>query len=258
MTRQDIGAILMKLREDAGKSREEVAELLGKSAKTIGHWETGYAQPDANTLFLLCTIYDADINTSFGFNSKEKKAPRYSSEAMKLAKDYDDRMDIRGRETVRAIADFEIARKLREGKAALQKQWKQEKAAEEIEPRVVEKLVYRNPAAAGAPLYAESEFDRLEFPENEVPLKADFGIRISGQSMEPTVMDRSIVWVHKTPELENGAVGVFMLNDSAVCKRFYKNNDGTVRLESDNPKFPPVPVTEFDMFIPIGEVVGTV
>lgn len=65
----------MNLRERSGKSREEVAELLGKSVKTIGHWETGYAQPDANTLFLLCTIYDADLNKSFGFASPQKESP---------------------------------------------------------------------------------------------------------------------------------------------------------------------------------------
>lgn len=75
MTKQEIGSILMGLRERSGKSREEVAELLGKSVKTIGHWETGYAQPDANTLFLLCTIYDADLNAAFGFSSEAKNAP---------------------------------------------------------------------------------------------------------------------------------------------------------------------------------------
>lgn len=75
ITKREIGLILMGLREKAGKSREEVAELLGKSVKTVGHWETGYAQPDANTLFLLCTIYDADLNDSFGFSSGQKNSP---------------------------------------------------------------------------------------------------------------------------------------------------------------------------------------
>lgn len=84
MTKQEIGAILMRLREQSGKSREEVADLLGKSVKTVGHWETGYAQPDANTLFLLCAIYDADLNTSFGFPAANRKtASPYSSEAEK-------------------------------------------------------------------------------------------------------------------------------------------------------------------------------
>lgn len=110
MTKQEIGTILMRLREQSGKSREEVADLLGKSVKTVGHWETGYAQPDANTLFLLCAIYDADLNTSFGFPAAHKKsAPLYSSEAEKLAQDYDG-LDGHGKKAVRAVADVEIAR----------------------------------------------------------------------------------------------------------------------------------------------------
>lgn len=82
ITRQEIGSILMNLREKAGKSREEVADLLGKSVKTVGHWETGYAQPDANTLFLLCTIYDADLNESFGFSSEQRKSPSADKSAL--------------------------------------------------------------------------------------------------------------------------------------------------------------------------------
>lgn len=109
MTKQEIGSILMRLRERAGKSREEVADLLGKSVKTVGHWETGYAQPDANTLFLLCTIYGADLNESFGFPANSKKAPPISDEAMKLAKDYDG-LDSHGKRIVRIVADEELER----------------------------------------------------------------------------------------------------------------------------------------------------
>lgn len=81
MTKQEIGAILMSLRKKSGKTRDEVAELLGKSVKTIGHWETGHAQPDANTLFLLCTIYDADLNSAFGFADKTASQNEKSSES---------------------------------------------------------------------------------------------------------------------------------------------------------------------------------
>lgn len=125
-------------------------------------------------------------------------------------------------------------------------------------PRMVEKLIYVNPAAAGTPLYAESDFERMEFPENEVPHGADFGIKISGRSMEPDISDGDIVWVHKTAELNDGEVGVFMINDSATCKRYYKNDDDTVRLESDNPEFGPVRVSEFDSFALVGRVIGKV
>lgn len=74
MTRKEIGQTLKKLREGAGLTREQVAAILDKSVKTIGHWESGYATPDANMLFLMCTIYEADVNEAFGFGpSKEER-----------------------------------------------------------------------------------------------------------------------------------------------------------------------------------------
>lgn len=75
MDKKEIGSILKGLREKSGKTQKEVAELLGRKQQVVGHWETGYAQPDANTLFLLCKIYDADLNDAFGFGNKKSPAP---------------------------------------------------------------------------------------------------------------------------------------------------------------------------------------
>lgn len=74
------------------------------------------------------------------------------------------------------------------------------------EQPTVSMIVYVNPAAAGVPLYAEDDFERIEFPEKDVPNGADFGVRISGDSMSPTIKDRSIVWVRRTPEVCNGQI----------------------------------------------------
>lgn len=170
-------------------------------------------------------------------------------------------LDPYGKEAVDGVLDVESRRceEERQKQAAiLREQWEQSEAAEEIAPDASEMLVYINPAAAGTPLYAESDFERLTFPADKVPRGADFGIRISGRSMEPTVMDGSIAWVRKRQEIPNEAVGIFMLNDAAVCKRFFKKDNGSVQLKSDNPDFPDVPVTEFDNFVLVGEVIGTV
>ena len=110
-----------------------------------------------------------------------------------------------------------------------------------IAPIVREMIVYDYPAAAGLPLYAESDFERVEVPEDEVPFGADFGIRISGDSMEPTIADGSVVWVHKQVDIRDGQVGIFMVGDSAVCKRAFFDGRGCVkRLESDNPAYKPI------------------
>jgi len=154
-------------------------------------------------------------------------------------------LDDYGKETVDSVLAIEHKRCTAQAQRTL--------AALEV---MVDKLVYNNPAAAGTPMYAESDFERMSFPESEVPRDADFGVRISGHSMEPTIADRSIVWVHKVPDLNSGDVGVFMLNDSSACKRFVKCEDGSILLESDNPEFDPVTISEFDVVTLVGKVVG--
>ncbi len=67
MTKAEIGAVLKRLRIASGKTQKEVAQILGRTQQIIGHWETGYSQPDANTLFLLCDIYGTTVDAAFGF-----------------------------------------------------------------------------------------------------------------------------------------------------------------------------------------------
>ncbi|KAF5039995.1 Helix-turn-helix domain protein [anaerobic digester metagenome] len=74
LTKQEIGSILKQLREANGYTQKEVAEHFGRKQQIVGHWETGYAQPDAGTLFELCDFYGADISKAFGFLGKSNKA----------------------------------------------------------------------------------------------------------------------------------------------------------------------------------------
>jgi SOS-response transcriptional repressor LexA len=116
--------------------------------------------------------------------------------------------------------------------------------------------VFDSPAAAGSPLYAESEFEYIDFPVSEIPEGTDFGVRISGQSMQPTIEDGAVVWVEKTVELHNGEVGVFMLNDSAVCKRLRLDDFGrVVALESDNPEYDSIRGSDLEGLKPVGRVI---
>ena len=71
MTKEEIGQILRGLRTSAGMTQKDVAEAIGRKQQVVGHWETGYSQPDANTLFVLCDLYGADINEAFGFTTKK-------------------------------------------------------------------------------------------------------------------------------------------------------------------------------------------
>lgn len=73
MTKEEIGHILKDLRIKTGKTQKDVAVMLGRNQQIVGHWETGYSQPDANTLFELCSIYGVTVDEAFGFERKHYK-----------------------------------------------------------------------------------------------------------------------------------------------------------------------------------------
>ena len=58
-------------------------------------------------------------------------------------------------------------------------------------------------------------------------------MKIDGDSMEPYIMDGSIVYVNREP-LENGDVGIFYVDGDMLCKQYYKDDTGNVRLLSLN------------------------
>lgn len=70
MTKEEIGITLKQLRLKSGMTQKEVAEKLGRKQQIVGHWETGYSQPDANTLFTLCELYGTTVDEAFGFIRK--------------------------------------------------------------------------------------------------------------------------------------------------------------------------------------------
>ena len=111
-------------------------------------------------------------------------------------------------------------------------------------------------AAAGFGNYLDTtEFEEMDFPENEVPGGTDFGIRITGDSMQPEMDDGDIAFVKKQIEVEHMEIGIFILNGSAYCKRLmvdYEQRE--VRLVSLNKKYDDILVTEEDVLRTVGKV----
>ena len=86
-------------------------------------------------------------------------------------------------------------------------------------------------------------------------MKTDFGVRISGNSMEPQYLDKQIIWIQQTENLTDGEIGIFLLNGNAYCKKYQNNSKGTA-LISLNPAYAPMPIRETDDFICFGRVLN--
>lgn len=87
--------------------------------------------------------------------------------------------------------------------------------------KYVEKPVSNLPVSAGVGEFLDdSHFEMVSFPENSVPEGAEFGIRISGNSMEPVYHDGQIVWVQKCDHLSVGEVGIFIYDGEGYLKMY--------------------------------------
>lgn len=115
--------------------------------------------------------------------------------------------------------------------------------------------VYEAPAAAGAGLPVYSDKAELLPLTEDAPQGADFGIRISGDSMEPLFSDGDLVYVEKTEQILSGQIGIFLLNGESLCKK-YTVTEGEAYLVSLNPAYEPIHVLEGDSVRLVGRVIS--
>lgn len=116
-------------------------------------------------------------------------------------------------------------------------------------------------SAAGTPIQALELTDYEEIETNK--LKANFALTIKGQSMEPMISNGSTIFVQQTPQLENGEIGVFQINDSSfstdeevTCKIYKYLSPNHVQLLSINPDFAPIDINPAEQdFRILGKVI---
>ena len=140
--------------------------------------------------------------------------------------------------------------------------------------RTVEMPVADLPAAAGTGNYMdESEHcEMISFPEDRVSPRADIGIRVSGDSMEPVYHDGQIVWVRRCNQLNIGDVGIYIYGGEGYIKVYneqepsdavldvYTDSYGTVHkqpvLMSYNCKYSPIQIDGVSDFRIVGKVLN--
>ena len=227
------GDRVRKVREERGLTLKELAQMVGVSEATAQRYESGaIGNPKQPRLSALARALDVDVNYLMGFTgARERDAgwERPLTEAYRAA----------NVSTQQAVCNVLRIPHVVPGPGVPMKTM----------------LVYNFPAAAGVPLYAESDFEHIDFPAADIPENADFGIRVRGDSMSPTIADGAIVWVHKQQELQNDQIGIFMLRDEAVCKRFIRDRRGA-RLTSDNKAYAPIPLKDPEGTRLVGRVLG--
>ena len=107
--------------------------------------------------------------------------------------------------------------------------------------------------AAGQPILAEENVEnKLEVPPSMFKQKADFFLRVKGESMKDVgINEEDLIAVKKSKECRNGDIVVARINDEVTVKTFKTNGEGEVILQAENKNFNSIKVnvTEEDFFI---------
>lgn len=233
MTKEEIGQILKELRLSCGKTQKEVAELLGRKQQIVGHWETGYAQPDANTLFTLCDIYGTTVDAAFGFKKADLTISKKDIELLQKYQDLDDY----GRETIdiALVRETERVTALRDKDSQIAKL---ESAPQPSPTRLINYYYRLASAGTGQIVFDMPPTRSIEIPDIPEYKKADYAIGVNGSSMEPVYHDGDILLVEMTDHVDMGEVGIFLVDGQSYVKQLGCND-----LISLNKAYHSIPLT---------------
>lgn len=229
------------------KERNEKPTDLARGASipvtTIyGLYQKGYENAKLSTLIKICDYYGVTLDYLV------KGADGISDEAQLMAAKFD-ALDAHGQRIVSCVLDLEYDR-LRTARPT-------ESTGNASRKSTIQMRVYDNPAAAGAPLYAESDYELLEYSVDDIPTGADYGVRICGKSMEPEIPDGCTAWVRKTERICDGDIVIAWVDgDGTVCKRAVCDGDRIKRLKSINRAYDDIAGQSLENLRIYGKVLG--
>lgn len=227
-----LGKKLAELRKANKLSQNDVAKHISLKCglitnRAVSKWENGDSLPDANQFICLCDLYGVS-NVPSVFLDLPANDPLAGLNRL-------------GRERAEEYISM-----LREAP---------EFSLKQKPVRIFRQIpLYDLPASAGTGVFLDSDTYTMIDADESVPAEATFAVRISGDSMFPLFKDGQTVYVRQQPKLENGDIGIFVLNGEAYCKKL-DTRDG-LKLVSVNPQYQPIKIKYAYELRAVGKVVG--
>lgn len=258
-----IGSIISTYRKKKGLSQLALAEALNRnyghsvSNKSISKWEKDLASPEIRIFFDLCQfLCITDLYAAYFGSNPEDPFSQLNETGRERVYEYASllALDPRFRKVTPSVISYPAASAAVTGiTSASGTAAASSSGSGKVVPfRTIPLQLY--PVSAGPGNFLDDE-NYEDMPVGEdVPMSADFAVRISGDSMEPMLHKNQIIYIHRQETLENGEYGIFFLNGEAYVKRFQKDGAGTF-LVSLNPKYTPMPVDAGSDFRIFGKLV---
>lgn len=246
-----------------------ITNKLGLSKGNSSSWKKG-GNPSAEVLLKLADELNCTTDELLGRKKESTKILSNSNEEQLL--EYYNELDDLDKRSVLGKAEG-LAEAARRKKAELEAAAKEKskpkpKAAPLPEPELPketeaeydneeedeDEYIYLDfpdlPVSAGTGIYLYDDYaEQIRVVADEETVRANYALRVAGDSMEPRFYDGDIVLVETQPSVEIGEVGIFIYDGEAYIKKF-----GGDRLISLNPKYKDIMITDPNSFYCKGRV----
>lgn len=187
---------LKELRKNNHLTQKELAENLQMPTSTLANYESGNRTPNQTQLINMSKYFHVSVDYLIG-----------KSEYKNAFEEYDAKL---GEKKLKQITDeVNFYENLDQSKKGVQ-------------------IPVLGTVAAGIPISAHEDIlDYEEIPAKLASQGIFFGLKIKGDSMEPTLYDGDTVIVKQQDDIENGEIGIVLINgDEATTKEIKKTNEG--------------------------------
>ena len=193
---------LRQMRKERKMSQKELAEKLSVSQSTLSLWELGKYDPDIETIKKIASIFEVSVDQllGIGFYPDEE----WQTEKQEQAEDPFSVALAGLKEKTRLIPIFESV-------------------------------------SAGFGAYAQDEVVGYTplLIESASEAEQTICIRVQGDSMSPVIENGDMIQVYKTPSVDSGSVGVFLIEEEAVVKKVqYVQGEDWLEFHSFNENYP--------------------
>lgn len=201
------GERLVYARENNGMNQKQLAEALEITPTRLNYWEKDKRQPDVPMIRRLAEVLEVSADYLIGLDVKDSP----SSEALRIANRYDT-LPQKGRDAVKAVVDIF------------------EDVVDAAPTKIIPFIVQSMAAGAGEPDFGDLSLDTYEVPADS---KAEFAVRIHGDSLEPYYKDQDVALALKrNPDI--GEVGVFLVDGEYKVKQYVADSFGNLYLFAVN------------------------
>lgn len=210
------GSRLRERREALGMKQSELGRLLGVTGSAIGNYENSVSSPKAEVLYRAFDVLQCDANYLFQDEMRRDLSDGVSPAELDMLQKIRT-LDGHGKELIRLVLDLEHDRLAASVPAA------------PARTRIIPLLGNSFAAGVGEPDFGNA----LEEYEVAEDVRADFAVRVNGDSMEPWLRDGSVaLGVKGMPR--DGDVAVLIVDGAFYVKQVCIDALGNLYLFSLN------------------------